>query len=229
MKIVSTRWLGLVLILTAISGCWWFERIATDVSLEGKDVSGLTERQAEYLVQKLAHEDPDIKVPETVAVLLEAQPGTRVVAVRKQKLLALYSTPLLDREPNRVHNIRVTVQKLDGQKIDPGKVFSFNETVGQPTKTAGYKLATVLADDGSKIRELGGGMCQVSSTLYNVALEANLEIVERHPHAKPVKYVPEGRDATTYTDLDLKFRNSTDKVLFLRGTVGKDRVQLWLY
>lgn len=147
---------------------------------------------------------------------------------KEKKVLASYSTPLLDREPNRMHNIQITVQKLDGHEIGTGKIFSFNQTVGEPTETAGYKLATVLADDGSKTRELGGGMCQVSSTLYNVALEANLEILERHPHAKQVKYVPEGRDATTYTDLDLKFRNNTGKTLFIKGKIEKDRVQLWL-
>ncbi len=75
----------------------------------------------------------------------------------------------------------------------------------------GYKEATGFDANGNKIKVSAGGMCQISSTIYNTALEANFEIIERHPHSRRVYYVPVDKDATVYYDsLDLKFKNTTD-------------------
>lgn len=217
----------LLAVLLLVGGCWWQERVADGVMLEGERVGGFTRREAEEYVRDLARREPGIEVEATVESLLAAEPGAHVRPVRRpMEVLASFSTPLLDRDPNRVHNIRLTVARLNGRIIAPGEVFSFNDTVGQPTSAAGFRPATVLGDDGRKLKELGGGMCQVSSTLYNVALAAGCRVLERHPHAKPVKYVPPGRDATVYTDLDLKFQNTTGRPLLVRGAVDK-AVRLW--
>lgn len=214
--------------LLCLSGCWWQERVAAGVMLEGKAVGGWTRHQVEEHVRDLARREPGLQVDETVEAVLAAEPGARLRAVRRPlKVLAAYATCLLDRDPDRVHNIRLTVERLNGHVILPGEVFSFNAVVGQPTAAAGFRPATVLGDDGRKLKELGGGMCQVSSTLYNVALGAGFKVLERHPHAKPVKYVPPGRDATIYTDLDLKFQNNSGRPVTIRGAVGKERVRLW--
>lgn len=228
-KLRTGLYLALLLCVALLNGCSWQERVAADVTLEGKVVGGWTRRQVEDHVRSLAQRDPGIRTKETIDAVMTAEPGARLTAVRRRAMvLASYATRILDRDPNRVHNIRLTVERLAGHTIEPGEVFSFNKVVGQPTASAGFRPAVVLKDDGSKTKELGGGMCQVSSTLYNVALEADLKIIERHPHAKPVKYVPPGRDATVYTDLDLKFENTTGRPLVIEGKVEGDTLRMWL-
>lgn len=137
------------------------------------------------------------------------------------------STPQVQKA--RKHNIEVTLRSLNGTIINKGSVFSFNGKVGEPTIEKGYVNAPIIGDNGRPVPGIGGGMCQVSSTLYNAALQAKLEIVERHPHSKPVSYVPPGKDATVYVDKDLKFRNNQEASLQLRGRVIGDRLQLQLY
>ncbi|MBS1705950.1 MAG: VanW family protein [Armatimonadetes bacterium] len=111
---------------------------------------------------------------------------------------------------NRVQNITVASQKINGKILMPGDVFSYNETVGQRTVEAGFKEAPVIVN-GKKEPGVGGGICQVSTTLYNAALLGDLKIVERTNHSMPVAYVPVGRDATVnWGTTDLKFKNSYD-------------------
>ena len=94
--------------------------------------------------------------------------------------------------------------------MSTGEEFSFNNTIGPMDEASGFKIATGFDSDGNLINVSGGGMCQVSSTLYNVALLANLEITERHAHSRRVNYVPAGKDATVYyPTLDLKFVNNS--------------------
>ena len=113
-------------------------------------------------------------------------------------------------EDNRNTNIRQACDNINGTILEPGEVFSFNEVVGQRTYDAGFVAATVIAG-GQYEQGLGGGICQVSTTLYNAALKSDLKIVERHTHAWPSEYISTGLDATVdWPSLDLKFENDTD-------------------
>ena len=124
--------------------------------------------------------------------------------------IASFTSTLYDNEENRVYNISKACDILNDVTIPNGSEFSFNNTIGPMGEENGYKLAKGFDDDGNLIDIPGGGMCQVSSTLYNVALIANLEITERHPHSRRVYYVPVDKDATIYyPSLDLKFINNT--------------------
>ena len=124
--------------------------------------------------------------------------------------IASFTSTLYDNEENRVYNISKACDILNDVTIPNGSEFSFNNTIGPMGEENGYKLAKGFDDDGKLIDIPGGGMCQVSSTLYNVALIANLEITERHPHSRRVYYVPVDKDATIYyPSLDLKFINNT--------------------
>ena len=124
--------------------------------------------------------------------------------------IASFTSTLYDNEENRVYNISKACDILNDVTIPNGSEFSFNNTIGPMGEENGYKLAKGFDDDGKLIDMPGGGMCQVSSTLYNVALIANLEITERHPHSRRVYYVPVDKDATIYyPSLDLKFINNT--------------------
>lgn len=123
--------------------------------------------------------------------------------------LSQYTTSLQQRSGSQLHNIRQAAQSLDGVYImpEPGKVFSFNQVVGPRTLERGYLPAPVFMV-AETLDSVGGGICQVSSSLYNAALLAGLEVVERHPHYRPVESVPPGLDATVWYGLaDLKLRN----------------------
>jgi len=124
-----------------------------------------------------------------------------------EREIGSYTTSLKDRTPSQVHNVMLAAKRLDGTIVRAGQVFSFNDTVGTWTADRGYQKAPV-SYDGELVRSWGGGVCQVSTTLYNAALLAGMEIVERHRHHWPARYAPLGRDAAVaYRDIDLRFRN----------------------
>ena len=132
--------------------------------------------------------------------------------IPKETLVSAFSTDILDDSEGRLTNIKITCDILNNTTVEPGQVFSFNEIVGQPSSSRGYEEASIIIN-GEHETGIGGGNCQVSSTLYNAVLEAeNLAIVERNEHGgSGVAYVPEGRDAAvSYGSLDFKFRNDND-------------------
>lgn len=124
--------------------------------------------------------------------------------------IASYTTTIYDKDENRVHNITLANSKLNNFIIKAGEEFSFNNTIGPMGGDMGYKKALGFDSNGNKIEIYGGGLCQISSTLYNTALIAGFEITERHPHSTRVAYVPKDKDATiVYGSLDLKFINNS--------------------
>lgn len=109
---------------------------------------------------------------------------------------------------NRSNNLEIATNKLNNVIVLPGETFSYNKTVGERTISNGYKEATVYTSNGIEYG-IGGGICQVSSTLYNAVLKADLDIVERKNHRYSVSYVPLGCDATvSYGSIDFKFKNT---------------------
>ena len=127
---------------------------------------------------------------------------------QKQEVLSQFTTKFGKNAKARNHNIKLASVAIDNCVINPGDVFSFNEVIGYAGPQQGYQISTIFVD-GKEEKAYGGGICQVSSTLYNAAMEAGLEIIERHPHSKPVEYVPKGKDAaTSYNGVDLKFKNT---------------------
>ncbi|GAB6099830.1 hypothetical protein JCM16358_17090 [Halanaerocella petrolearia] len=137
-------------------------------------------------------------------------------------VVATYTTSFDGKEKNRVQNIKLAAKQVDGTLLMPGEVFSFNEVVGPRTKKRGFKEAPEIVD-GELVPGVGGGICQLSSTLYNATLLSNLEIVERKNHSQPVDYIPLGRGATVYYNwIDYKFRNNTsDPLLILARLRGE--------
>ena len=123
-------------------------------------------------------------------------------------LLASYSTRFSTSDKNRSTNITLAARKVNGTVLMPGETFSYNKVVGARTIAAGYKEAGVYVN-GQVTTGIGGGICQVSSTLYNAAIYANLEIVQRTNHMFVSSYVPISRDATvSYGSLDFQFKNN---------------------
>ena len=124
-----------------------------------------------------------------------------------KRVISAYTTSFASSDANRAHNVMLASSKIDGVILNPGDRFSYNKVVGPRTATAGFKNAHVY--EGNRIVDgMGGGICQVSSTLYNTVLMADLKIVKRTNHSMPVGYVPAGRDATvSYGTIDFVFEN----------------------
>lgn len=144
-------------------------------------------------------------------------------------LVAEFSTRFNPEQGNRNHNIALAAGKLDGLLVAPGEVFSFNEAVGPRSSEQGYRMANVVV--GNKLEEdLGGGVCQVSTTLYNAVLQADLPVEQRSNHNVAVSYVPAGRDAAVaYDYLDFKFRNDSGSHLLLRTFTGDSTLKIKIY
>lgn len=131
-------------------------------------------------------------------------------------------------EKSRNANVALGAQMLDGIAVEPGEEFSFNESTGKRGAEEGFMPARIIVD-GKNETGLAGGVCQLSSTLYNAALLSGMEITERHPHSRPVPYLPAGLDATvSYGALDLKWINASDHAVTVRARVEGDRLEVWL-
>jgi vancomycin resistance protein YoaR len=129
----------------------------------------------------------------------------------------------------RVHNVQLVAELIDGALIAPGARFSFNETTGERNAAKGFEEAPVIIN-GELQNGIGGGVCQVSTTVFNAAFEAGLSIERRTNHALYISHYPLGRDATVnYPDLDLVFTNDTDRWLLLRAFVGAGSLTVNLY
>ena len=125
-------------------------------------------------------------------------------------LLSTYSTRYSTSDRDRTTNLQLAASKIDGTVLMPGETFSYNQVVGERTISAGYKEAPIYVS-GEVVDGLGGGICQITSTLYNAVLYANLEIVERSNHQFVPSYVTASRDATVvYGSIDFKFKNNRD-------------------
>ena len=135
-------------------------------------------------------------------------------------LLAEFSTNYNARDTDRTTNLRLAASKINGTVLMPGETFSYNTVVGERTIAAGYKEAAMY-QNGQVVDGLGGGICQISTTLYNAVLYANLEIVERRNHQFVPSYSKAGRDATVvYGSIDFRFKNSRNYPVKILCTVS---------
>lgn len=137
------------------------------------------------------------------------------------ELLSSFSTKYTASNAGRTTNLRLAAGKIDGTVVLPGQTFSYNAVVGERTIAAGYKEAAVY-QDGQVVNGLGGGICQISTTLYNAALYANLDILERRNHQFVPSYIGAGRDATVvYGSQDFKFKNTRNYAIKITCSVER--------
>ena len=153
---------------------------------------------------------------------------TRTELMNSFGLISSYTTQTTSNK-NRNTNILLSCQAISGTTVMPGETFSFNAATGERTAEKGYKEATAISGGASR-DEIGGGVCQTSSTLFNAVARANLEIVERSPHAWPSSYVEKGMDATVnWPGLDFKFKNNTEWPIFLITEYANRKVTASVY
>lgn len=164
------------------------------------------------------------------AVIKDVEPEYTSEDMKKcNDVLGKFSTNFSEGETKRSHNLRNAVSFIDGSVIYPGDTFSVADTIYPLSADNGYEEAPSYAD-GEVVESLGGGVCQVSTTLYNAVLRAELEIVERSPHSMVVTYVEPSMDAAIAGDYkDLKFANNTDTPVYVQGVVSGGVITFTIY
>lgn len=165
-----------------------------------------------------------------LVLMLIALSSPAAAAETYSHLWSGFATPLSGRSPEQRRNAARAAAALNGTVIQPGRGFSFNKLVGARDSDKGYLTAPMIDMDGTLRDVPGGGICQLATTIYNAALLAGMQIVERHPHSRAVRYVPPGRDATIASwRKDLKFTNPHDVPLLLKVELSDERltVALW--
>lgn len=143
--------------------------------------------------------------------------------------ISAYSTRYDGGDKDRSTNLEIACKKIDEKIVLPGETFSYNKTLGARTTKAGYKTAKVY-ENGAVVDGIGGGICQISSTLYNAVLKANMQTVERRNHQFITSYVPEGRDATVaYGVTDFKFKNTRKYAIKIKATASNGVATISIY
>ena len=190
-----------------------------EVSVEPEQV-GVT-LDVEASTRALATKLTDPTLTEATVVVKEEQPSVRAQDLSYlETVLGSYTTNFNPGQRNRTHNLALAAQVVDGTVIMPGEEFSLNRTVGPRLSERGYKEAPIFRN-GEVVQDLGGGVCQVATTIYNAALFANLDVLERHNHGRVVPYVPTGRDASVYYgSADFRIRNSLGHAVLMLARVG---------
>ena len=162
----------------------------------------------------LATELSEASISETDVKMVKSAATEMESAEQKSRVIGSYTT---EYEPNisRAVNVELAAERIHGIKLQPGEKFSFSNTILERTAENGYVNGPVFVK-GKEVQGIGGGVCQVSSTLYAAMVDAGLKATERHPHSMPVDYVPQNLDATIAGDyLDLKFTNTFSQTLLI--------------
>lgn len=225
----------------------WLQRVARRVERPPKDAAFVAGARGEIEVvpseigYRLASDDllePIARAvvdPYARAVRLpvsSVQPELTTAAAEAlgiKRLIASFTTRFDPADVNRTANIHIAANALDGLILKPGELFSFNRRVGPRIESAGYKEAPVIID-GELVPDIGGGVCQVSTTLYSAVLLAGLRVDARAPHSIPVAYVPLGLDAAVvYGAVDFRFQNDTPGHVLVKTWIEDDRVTVALY
>ncbi|TFE26350.1 VanW family protein [Cohnella luojiensis] len=170
-------------------------------------------------------------ISDVEAPLLKRYPrvDSELLATIKEKMIGQYTTYYNSNNKNRSHNIALSAKAINNQFVFPGETFSFNQVVGMRTPQKGYRRAKIIVR-GEVSEGIGGGICQISSTLFNAADRAGLEIVQRYSHSRRVPYVPPGRDATvSWYGPDFAFRNKYSQPILIRAFAQGGRVTILIY
>lgn len=155
----------------------------------------------------------------------EPSPSPTEQAVPVNQMVGQASTQIFDNIPERNQNLALAIRAIDGKTLSPGEEFSFNQTVGPRTKEKGYKEAIGYDEHGDQVPTVGGGVCQISSTLYMAAKNGGFPVTERHSHSHSVPYADSNNDATvSYGGYDFRFQNNRDKPVLIRISADENNV-----
>lgn len=182
--------------------------------------------QSNFLEAFYLGEDNTIQIPrKTIYPRIDRQTLQEIL----QKRLGTYTTFYNSANKERSTNITLSAEAIHGTVIFPGEVFSFNRTVGERTEDRGYKRARVIVQ-GEFAEDIGGGICQVSSTLFNAVDLRGIQMVERYTHSRRVPYVPPGRDATvSWWGPDFSFKNLYNEPVVITARAAYGILSISIY
>lgn len=157
-----------------------------------------------------------------------ASSNTPSVPQIKEEILSTFSTKIYSADSSRQNNINITCSTLNGTVVKNGDTFSFCNTIGPSNSSKGYQEADIFDKNGNKKKGLGGGNCQVSTTLYNAVLAVpSLTVTERHEHSNHVPYIEEGKDAAVaYGSYDLKFVNNSGNDIKITAATDANAISI---
>ena len=169
---------------------------------------------------------------EAVLKLITLEPKVTEASINAElfgTVLGKFSTSYATSSKNRSDNVELAASRIDGIILMPNEEFSYNNIVGKRTAQNGFKEAPVF-ENGETVQGMGGGVCQVSSTLYSAVLYANLPVLERQSHSLTVSYVPKGQDATVaYGSIDFRFKNDTKGPIKISAKTGGKVVEMSIW
>lgn len=163
------------------------------------------------------------------AKIIEVAPEHTVEYMKEHFGRISYAQTKTTSNSDRNRNIQLATAEFNGMRVEPGETVSFNKTTGERTEAKGYRAAGAYSG-GVLVQEPGGGVCQVSTTLYNAAVKADLEIIERSPHSRVSDYVPIGLDAAVnWPGQDFKFKNTSDYPIFIVAEFADQKLTFKIY
>lgn len=199
----------IIIVLGIIAGMWWYSFSKRDENPQAKNNTNTLNYQAKR---------------SDTSTNMNMNPNENNIS-KKETQIASFSTKIYSKDKERQNNIGITCRTLSAKEIQPGEEFSFSNTVGKATIEKGYQEADIYVK-GKKEKGIGGGNCQVSTTLYNAVLQVpGLEVTEKHQHSGPVPYVQAGMDAAvSYGSYDFKFKNNTNNVVKIMMENTEDNI-----
>lgn len=208
--------LGIVFLIVVL-GIWWYGKSNKTAENNGSNYQAEKSIATNNINTNNANNSNKINTNTTQNQINTNSNTSNVIEPVQPKTetqIATFTTKIYGNEAARQNNMQITCNILNNVEIQPGETFSFCNTVGKATTEKGYQEADIFVD-GKKEKGLGGGNCQISTTIYNaVAQIPELEVLERHQHSRDVKYIQKGKDAAVaYGSYDFKFKNNTDGVI----------------
>lgn len=181
--------------------------------------------ESNYIANKTVAEINLSENQENNTIKTEYKKGEETV-----KKISEFSTRLPKDTKARYSNIKLACETLNGTVVKKGETFSLWNVLGCPTKEKGYRKAKTFTSNGEVTQSYGGGICQVSTTIYNAVLEVEeLDIKERHEHSRDVVYIKDGKDAAvSYKSADLKFKNTLDYDVKIEAKVENNKIKIKL-
>lgn len=210
----------IAIVLVIGGGIWWWKS-SNDNKKSGQTANNTSNYKAEKSATNQNTDNGNANISNnttnsenTSNTTSTANSVNQITVPKKETEIAQFSTKIHNKDPERQNNITITCKTLSTKEVAPGETFSFCNTVGKSTSSKGYQEADIYVN-GEKKQGLGGGNCQVSTTLYNAVLKIpELEVLERHQHSGNVPYIEKGKDAAVaYGAYDFKFKNNTNNVI----------------
>lgn len=220
--------IAIVLIIVCILGIVYTSKIFKKSENNGaEETSKQNEQNSTYEAKRA---DTTINIINNTQTEQENSNNTVEEPKFREETISTFSTKIYTKDSSRQNNVTITCSTLNGTEVPKGETFSFCNTVGKATTAKGYQEADIFTSKGEKVKGLGGGNCQISTTLYNAVLQVpELQVTERHEHSNKVPYIKNGKDAAVaYGSCDFKFVNNTDNTIKILAQNTPDAVTITL-